>query len=479
MRFSWLRTTWKLMSISLVSVLVITMLPTTGANAASTSEVWLTDMAQGSKLSKKPDTTFIVDDGAPGLAIVVDEYTTYQQMDGFGASLTDASSWLLQYKLSTGKRAEVMEKLFGQTGIGLSLLRQTIGASDFNWEAYSYNETAGDVNMNNFSIHRDLPYIVPMVKQAKSINPQLKVMAAAWSPPGWMKKGQFSNAQNSMNTGYLDPQYYGAYANYLVKFIQAYTAQGIPIYAISPVNEPGLQNPEYPTTYMSISDHNNFIKNNLGPAIKNARLDTKIMAYDFNWDNLSFPQQALADPAVNAYIAGTAFHHYGGSPSAMTTLHNQYPSKDIWFTEGGFGSWNPSFNGMMREMIAVPRNWSKSYILWNLALDQNNGPTLLSNSINWGTISVRSDKMDSVTFNDQYYAIGHFSKFVVPGAHRISSTTYDTGTLDQVAFKNPDGTKAIVVFNYGSASNTFKVVWNGQKITYTLNPNAAVTFKWS
>ncbi|MFC3748251.1 glycoside hydrolase family 30 beta sandwich domain-containing protein [Paenibacillus sp. GCM10012306] len=469
----------KMLSICLVASLLVVTPPPKPASAAPTSEVWLTDSSAGAKLVQRPGTSFTADDGAAGLAIVVDENIAYQQMDGFGASLTDASAWLLQHQLTTAKRTEVMEKLFGTSGIGLSLLRQSIGSSDFNWEIYSYNETPGDTNMNNFSIARDLPYIVPMVKQARTVNPQIKVMAAAWSPPGWMKKGQFPNVSNPMNTGYLDPQYYGAYANYLVKFIQAYNNQGIPIYAISPVNEPGLQNAEYPTTYMSVSDHNNFIKNNLGPAIRNAGLNTKIMAYDFNWDNISFPQQALADPAVNSYVAGTAFHHYGGDPSAMTILHNQFPNKDIWFTEGGYGSWNPSFNGMMREMIAVPRNWAKSYILWNLALDQNNGPSLLSNSINWGTITVRSDVRDNVTYNDQYYAIGHFSKFVAPGAYRIASTTYGTGTLDQVAFKNSDGSKAIVVYNYGTSSNTFKIVWNGQKITYTLNANSAVTFKWS
>ncbi|MFC4104172.1 glycoside hydrolase family 30 beta sandwich domain-containing protein [Paenibacillus xanthanilyticus] len=460
-------------------VLLTTAAPAPAIAANESAEVWLTDLSTGTRLAKQANLTFGPDDGAAGTSIVVDENTQYQQMDGFGASITDASAWLLNYKLTSAKRAEVMEKLFGQTGIGLSLLRQTIGASDFNWEIYSYNETAGDTAMNNFSIARDMPYIVPMVKQARGVNPNLKVMAAAWSPPGWMKKGQFPDAVHPMATGYLDPQYYGAYANYLIKFIQAYQGQGIPIYAISPVNEPGLQIKDYPTTYMSISDHNNFIKNNLGPAMRNAGLGTKIMAYDFNWDNVSFPDQALADPAVNSYVAGTAYHHYGGTPSAMTTIHDKYPNKDIWFTEGGYGSWNPSFNGMMREMIAVPRNWSKSYILWNLALDQNNGPTVLPNSINWGTVTIRSEAMDSVTYNDQYYAIGHFSKFVVPGAHRIASTGYNGGTLDHVAFKNPDGSKAIVVFNHGSASNSFKLVWNGQKISYTLKANSAVTFKWN
>jgi len=460
------------LSFSLIMLLVV---PSVSA-AGETVEVWTTNESLSKALTREANVSFSPDSGSVPLTIDVNENIAYQQMDGFGVSITDASAWLLTYRLSNAKRAEVYERLFGNSGIGLSLLRQTIGASDFNWEIYSYNDTANDPNLNNFSIARDMPYIVPRVQQALSVNPQLKIMAAAWSPPGWMKAGQNPSATHPMNTGYLQPQYYGSYANYLVKFIQAYQAQGIPIYAISPLNEPGLQLNHYPTTYMSVTDQINFIKNNLGPSIQQAGLNTKIMGYDFNWDNTSFPDQLLADPAASNYIAGTAYHHYGGSPTAMSTIRDKYPTKDIWFTEGGFGTWNPSFDNMMWELITIPRNWSKSFIAWNLALDQNNGPTVLTNSINHGMLLIRSDGTDQVTYRNQYYAIGQFSKFVVPGAHRIASPTYNN--LQNVAFKNPDGSKVVVAYNNQSSSQTVKVKWGNQSFTYNIPAKTAITFKW-
>ncbi|RIX50944.1 glucan endo-1,6-beta-glucosidase [Paenibacillus nanensis] len=459
-----------------LALVLLLVMPADVSAAGESVEVWMTNETLSKALNREANVSFGPNSGSNPLTIDVNENIRYQQMDGFGVSITDASAWLLTYRLSDAKRAEVYEKLFGYSGIGLSLLRQTIGASDFNWEIYSYNDTPNDPNLTNFSISRDMPYIVPRVKQALNVNPQLKVMAAAWSPPGWMKAGHYPDAVHPMATGYLQPQYYGSYANYLVKFIQAYQGQGIPIYAISPVNEPGLQIKDYPTTYMSTDDQINFIKNNLGPAIRNAGLSTKIMGYDFNWDNTAVPDQLLADPAVYQYLAGTAYHHYGGNPSAMTTIRDKYPLKDIWFTEGGFGTWNPSFDNMMWELITIPRNWSKSFIAWNLALDQNNGPTVLPSSINHGMLQIRSDGMDQVTYRNQYYAIGQFSKFVVPGAYRIATPTF--GNMQNVAFKNPDGSKVVVAYNNQTYAQTVKVKWGNQSFSYSVPAKTAVTFKW-
>ena len=462
----------RMLSSMLVSALLFSSLfVSIGSAAGESVAVWNTNSNLSNALTKKSNINFTADSGSNPLTINVNEGTQYQQMDGFGISITDASAWLLTNKLTEAKRNEVMENVFGTSGIGVSLIRQTIGASDFNWERYSYADTAGDWALNNFSIDRDKPYIIPRVKQALAINSKMKVMASPWSAPAWMK------STGSMNAGYLLPEAYGVYATYLKKFIQSYQSEGIPIYAITPQNEPLYATNDYPSMYMSTADQIGFIGDYLGPELRNAGLNTKIIAFDHNYSDVNYPQTVLGNSKAAAYIAGSAFHHYGGDPSAMTTLHNSFPNKDIWFTEGGFGSWNPGLDNMMHELIRIPRNWSKSFIAWNLALDQNNGPSLLANSINCGMLKIRSDGMDQVTYNDQYYAIGHFSKFVVPGAYRID--TNSLSGLENVAFKNPDGSKVVVAYNSQSGTQNVKVKWGSQSFTYALTGKTAVTFKWN
>lgn len=440
--------------------------------AGPSVEVWMTRDNLSTALQRQGDIVFQQDSPGNQRTIDVNDFLKYQQMDGFGASMTDSSAWLISHQLSNSKRAEVMERLFGQSGIELSMLRQTIGASDFNWEMYSYADTAWDWNLNNFSINRDKPYIIPMVKAALTKNPQIKVMASPWSAPGWMK------STGSMIGGYLNHDSYEVYAQYLRRFIQSYQSEGIPIYAITPQNEPLFNGSnEYPTMYMSVDDQTKFIRDHLGPALRGSGLQTKIIAYDHNYDQYTYPRDVLNNTAAASYIAGSAFHHYGGDVTAMTTLHNLHPNKDIWFTEGGFGSWNDGFKNQIREMINVTRNWSKSYILWNIALDQNNGPSLLSNSINYGMLRIRSDAQDQVTYNNQYYAMGHLSKFVVPGAYRVDTNTY-ANSLDNVAFQNPDGSKVLVVANSENQNQTFKARWGNQSFTYTIPAGSALTFKW-
>ncbi|AWP27812.1 glycoside hydrolase family 30 beta sandwich domain-containing protein [Paenibacillus sp. Cedars] len=440
--------------------------------AGPSVEVWMTRDNLSTALQRQGDIVFQQDSPGNQRTIDVNDFLKYQQMDGFGASMTDSSAWLISHQLSDSKRAEVMERLFGQSGIGLSMLRQTIGASDFNWEMYSYADTAWDWNLNNFSINRDKPYIIPMVKAALTKNPQIKVMASPWSAPGWMK------STGSMIGGYLNHDSYEVYAQYLRRFIQSYQSEGIPIYAITPQNEPLFNGSnEYPTMYMSVDDQTKFIRDHLGPALRGSGLQTKIIAYDHNYDQYAYPRDVLNNAAAASYIAGSAFHHYGGDVTAMTTLHNLHPNKDIWFTEGGFGSWNDGFKNQIREMINVTRNWSKSYILWNIALDHNNGPSLLSNSINYGMLRIRSDAQDQVTYNNQYYAMGHLSKFVVPGAYRVDTNTY-ANSLDNVAFQNPDGSKVLVVANSENQNQTFKARWGNQSFTYTIPAGSALTFKW-
>lgn len=263
--------------------------PHTTYAAGEAVEVWLSTsdptsepdvgLSPNARLTHKSDVSFNTGTGNADYTIKVEEGTRYQQMDGFGVSITDTSAWLLNFKLNASKREEVMEKLFGKTGIGMSVLRQPIGASDFNWEAYTYADTPNDTSLNQFSIARDLPYIVPMVKAALAKNSQIKIFASPWSAPAWMKYS------NTLKGGKLKAEYYETYANYFKKFIQSYNAQGIPIYAVTPQNEPQYENSVYPSMGMNEQDQVGFIGDYLGPALAKANLNTKIITFDHNYLN--------------------------------------------------------------------------------------------------------------------------------------------------------------------------------------------------
>ncbi|MBB3110048.1 glucosylceramidase [Paenibacillus phyllosphaerae] len=462
----------------------------------STSDPGQTDsgLSTSSRLSRKADVAFGADSGTANYSIRVDEDVTRQQMDGFGVSMTDASAWLMNYKLDASKRAEVMEKLFGPSGIGMSIMRQPIGASDFNWEAYTYDDTWNDTSLNSFSISRDSAYIIPMVKQAIAKNPSMKVFATTWSAPAWMKDAPSGSTSQTLNGGKLKAEHYQTFANYLKKYIQAYTAQGIPIYAITPQNEPKYETSSYPSMGMNEQDQIGFIGDYLGPTLQSAGLATKIIAFDHNYLDWNYPNTvitSLKNAGKGNYVAGGAFHHYdSGDGSQMTSLHNAHPDKDVWFTEGGFGTWNDPQNGthsgfdnMMNEFITITRNWSKSIVLWNAALDQKSGPTLLAaGNSNRGMITIQnSDNShtpeNGVTYHKQYYLLGHFSKFVVPGAYRVESNTFSD--MKSVAFKNPDGSKVAVVYNPQTASKSVKLQWGKQAITYTIPAKSVITFKWN
>ncbi|CDN44004.1 MULTISPECIES: glycoside hydrolase family 30 beta sandwich domain-containing protein [Paenibacillus] len=445
-------------------------------------------LSPSARLTRIGDKNFSGSAGSADYTITVNEGTTYQQMDGFGVSLTDSSAWLLNYKLDANKRAEVMEKLFGNTGIGLSVLRQPMGSSDFTWSAYTYADTAGDTALNNFSISRDQSYIIPMIKAAQAKNPGIKVFASPWSAPAWMKYS------GTLNGGKLKAEYYGTYAEYFKKYIQAYQGQGIPIYAVTVQNEPLYEPTHYPSMGMNTQDEIGFIGDYLGPTLKNAGINTKIIAFDHNYLDWGFPNTvitSLKNAGKGSYVSGSAFHHYdSGDGSQMTSMHNAHPDKDVWFTEGGFGNWNDPQNGtsqgfdtMMNEFINITRNWSKSIILWNAALDQKDGPSLLGdNNSNKGMITIQNSDNNNarpentVTYKKQYYLLGHFSKFVVPGAYRISTNT--GSEIKDVAFKNPDGSKVVVAYNSSTSARNVKIQWGSQSFNVTIPAKSAMTYKW-
>ena len=433
-------------------------------------------------LQAQPSASFANGGSSSGLVVKVDATTQYQQMDGFGGSLTDSSAWLIWNKLSASQQTTLMQQLFSPSGgIGISFLRQPLGATDFSASGNdSYDDTPSgqtDPNLTNFSVKHDAAYIIPLVKQAVSINPTIKVVALPWSPPAWMK------STGTMNGGNMNRAYFQSLAQYFVDFVQAYQRQGIPIYALSVQNEPLYSTTGYPSEYLAASDESTFIASNLGPALSTAGLgNVKIFAYEHNWDNTAYPESVLGSSAAQ-YLAGSSFHCYAGDPSAQSTVKAAFPTKDIWFTECS-GITSTSFAGDLvwnaeHLLIGATRNWARSVSLWNLALDQNSGPKNGTCSNCRGVVTIDdSVSPANVTFNVEYYILGHLGKFVLPGAHRIDSNTFGAGSIEDVAFQNPDGSIVLLVLNSASNAGTFTVSSKGQSFNYTLAAGALATFRW-
>jgi glucosylceramidase len=435
--------------------------------------------------------------------VVVDPGRTFQTMTGFGASITDSSASVL-YTLAPQARRDAMKSLFDAAGgDGLDYLRQPIGASDFTTTAaYTYDDVpAGqtDYGLTHFSVAHDQKQILPLLREAEQLNPDLQILATPWSPPAWMKTG------DSLIGGRLidDPRIYRAYAAYLVKFIQAYRADGVHVDEITVQNEPQNRAPAgYPGTDMPSWQEEKVI-DDLGPMLARDGLSTKILAYDHNWtehpndvastppdetaDINDYPQQVLSSSAAR-YVSGTAYHCYSGDPSAMTTLHNQFPGKDIYFTEcSGSQSADPAntFSDTLKWharnlIIGATRNWAKTVVNWNIALNPSGGPHTGGCTNCTGVLTVSPD--GTITRNAEYYTLGHLARFVKPGAVRIASTSFGTtgwnGQVMDVAFRNPDGSTVLVAHNENDDPQAFAVREGNQAFTYTLPGGALATFVW-
>jgi glucosylceramidase len=438
-------------------------------------------------LQAQPSVSFGNGGNSSGLVITVDATSQYQAMDGFGGSLTDSSAWLIWNRLSASQQTTLMQQLFSPSaGIGISFLRQPMGATDFSASGnYSYDDMPSgqtDPNLTNFSVTHDAAYLIPLVKQALSINPNIKVVALPWSPPAWMKSSGTPNS-GTMNGGNMNPAYFPSLAQYFVDFVRAYQQQGIPIYALSVQNEPLYSTAGYPSEYLAASDESAFIATNLGPALSTSGLGSvKIFAYEHNWDNTAYPESELGGSAAQ-YLAGSSFHCYAGDPSAQSTVKTAFPAKDLWFTECS-GITSTTFAGDLvwnaeHLLIGATRNWARSVSLWNLALDQNSGPKNGTCSNCRGVVTIDdSVSPANVTFNVEYYILGHLGKFVVPSAHRIDSNTFGAGSIEDVAFQNPDGSTVLLVLNSAGNAGTFTVSSKGQSFNYTLPAGALATFRW-
>jgi glucosylceramidase len=463
-----------------------------GAAAGSTVEAVVTSAGLSQALTRMPDVLFSsADPGGP--VIHVDEGARFQSIKGFGGAMTDSSAWLIQDNLDPSTRAQLMNALFAPSGIHLSFLRVPMGASDFTagGKPYSYDDRprgTADPTLSHFSIQHDTRFIIPALEQALSINPGMFVLANPWSPPGWMKSN--GTMGNDNNTGYLKRSSVRPLAAYFVRFLQAYNALGVHVAAITPQNEPG-QASIYPGLNLSEPGEAAFVRDDLVPALRAAKLDTEVYGYDWGWSRpqLRFASSLARSPAAGE-LTGLSTHCYVGNPTAISALHAEAPRLDEIVGECSPGIMPASTSEVE---ISSMRNWASALALWNLALDPAGGPVQPPNlACPRCTGIVTIDRAtQAVTYTRAYYQLGQISKFVLPGAVRIGSNHFvryipptkhrsmATPGLDDVAFENPDGSRVLVAYNGTSTPIAFAVENNGQYFAYTLAARATGTFVWN
>ncbi|GHF23265.1 glucosylceramidase [Streptomyces griseoluteus] len=479
----------RLLLAALLTTAGITTLATPAAHAAGEPvTAWLTttDDSAGRHVVRglEPQTPFAFSAGAGGGGenITVDENTRYQTFTGGGASFTDTAAWLMNSSgaLSQATRDATMRKLFSPTdGIGLSFLRNPMGASDLARSGYTYDDVpAGqtDPSLAKFSLAHDLADVIPLTRQARQLNPDLTVMASPWTAPAWMKDS------GSLNGGWLKAEDYGAYASYFVKYLQGYRDQGVPVSYVTAQNEPTCCS-GYPSMSWNASGLAYFTKSELLPRLQQAGLSTKVLAHDWNWDTYdSYAAQTVDDAAVRSHpnFGGIAWHGYGGDVGKQTAVHNQYPALDAFATEHSGGTWIADQQREdLSDIINYTRNWAKSVTKWSLAVDQNMGPHNGGCGTCTGLITVHNGdgRSGSVDYTVEYYDMGHLTKFVRPGAQRIASTA--SLAVPNVAWRNPDGSKALIAYNGATSAKQVTINWGAQHATYTLPARTSATFTWA
>ena len=469
-------------------------------------EAWITKPDRSVLFGKQPEKIPFVDvstERRPAIPIVIDEQRVMQTIDGFGFALTGGSAELMM-KMSRTERAKLIRELFATDGNngGISYIRLTVGASDLNSFVFSYNdlpEGETDFPLAKFDLGQDKKDVIPVMKEILAINPNILIMASPWSAPVWMK------TNGKVKAGTLKPECFDVYARYFVKYIQEMKKEGITIDAVTIQNEP-INAGNTPSMRINAAQQTEFIKKNLGPALKAANLQTKIVLFDHNLDRPEYALTVLRDPEAAKYVDGTGYHHYGGDMSAMTLVHNARPDKHLYFTEQMItetpGATPMAIAAQVKRMIInVTENWSRNVILWNFAADPNHDPHTDDGGCPFcqGAVTLDGDK---VTYNLAYYVVAHASKFVRPGSVRIGSTNKgdmsvlltndeeqpeivrttaikNSDALPNVAFRTPDGKIVLIVANDTFAVSAFRVQYKGQYASISLEPGAVGTYLWN
>jgi len=448
--------------------------------AVHTVQLWLSTSNRRLKLAQQPDIAMTAR-GSQTADIIVDVQKKFQTMVGFGAAMTDSSAWLIQNKLNFLQRRALLRELYGAPpNLGLNMMRLTIGASDFSLKPYTLDDVPfgqTDPQLQHFNIAPTVHDLIPTVRQVLSINPGLRIVASSWSAPAWMKTTE------NLIGGELLPQYESTYADYLVKYLDAYQGYGIAIFALTLQNEPGFVPITYPGMEVPAETRARVIAQYLGPKLASRSQKTQILEWDHNWSQPEQTLSVLANPDAARYIDGVAWHCYEGSQYAQGRVHRAFPQKDAYITECSGGDWASAVNGELlwftRELLVTgTRQWARGVIYWNLVLDEQHGPHFGGCTLCKGVVTIDA-RTGAITRNDEYYAFAHFSRFVLPGAVRVESTMTDDKGLANVAFQNADdGSIVLVMVNSNAEAFPVSVAQGQTRFEYTMPPESVATFVW-
>ncbi|MBO4475269.1 MAG: glucosylceramidase [Bacteroidales bacterium] len=416
---------------------------------------------------------------------------SFQSVDGFGFAITQASCYNL-LKMSAEDRTSFLREVFcRKNGLGSSLIRVCIGGSDFSLDEFTCCDTPG---IENFAMHQsDIQYLFPVLDEIMQINPDVKIIGSPWSCPRWMKITENGGAAYDRWTGgRLNPEYYEAYAQYFVNWIVAMEQRGYPIHAVTLQNEP-LNRGNSMSLYMSWQDQRDFIKKGIGPAFKKAGLKTKVLVFDhnYNYDNIAdqrnYPLHIFEDAEAASYVAGSAWHNYGGNVSTLDAVHSAYPDKEIYFTEASIGEWNYTFAGCLindfRDIfLGTLGRYGKGVTLWNLMLDSNgcpNRPGGCTTCFGAVAISTSDYSLKGITRNSHYYNVAHCSKVLQPGAVRMGTEGYSTAGLTCQWYLNPDGSNAVLMLNESGSDITVNLVTSAHSIPCRIPARAIQSVLWT
>jgi len=483
----------KAASVTAAALAVSRRLPAWGAAApeSGTVKVWSTFRERrhepAESLEWKPATNVASD------AISLNPAATRQEMLGFGAALTDASCYVLS-QIPESDRAALMHELFDPNEMAMNVCRSCIGSSDYSRSVYSYDDSdQDDLQLTKFSIDHDKAYILPIIRDARKLNPDMFLYSSPWSPPGWMKFNR-SMLGGTIRKTNLEP-----YSRYILKFLDAYKAEGVTVNAITVQNEVDTTvDGRYPACLWAQEDEILFVRKYLGPLLKKENNSTKIWVLDHNFDLWGRAIGELSDPAAYEYIDGIAWHGYSGVPSGMSQVHEAFPQKSAYFTEGGpqrdaaFATptgHNPLLGWARWSEWAnsVVRNWSRSITMWNLALDENGTPYIghreegeANYGPSTGVITVENGT-HKVTRNGRFWALAHYSKHVKRGA-KVFETDSVAGAsaspVSHVGFRNPDGSFVVVLANRGPEKRV-QLVLGSKTLDVELPADSVQTLQWS
>ncbi len=424
------------------------------------------------------------------LRVVLNPTECHQTIDGFGAAVTGSTCYNLM-KMTQENRTRFLKETFSDTeGLGFSYIRISIGCSDFSLSEYTCCDEPG---IEHFALQsEETEYVIPVLKEILAINPGIKILGSPWTCPKWMKVNNLEERQpfDSWTDGQLNPDCYADYATYFVKWVQAFEVEGICIHAVTPQNEP-LNRGNSASLFMSWQEEQAFVKEALGPAFRSAGLDVKIYAFDhnYNYDNMpdqeDYPLRMYDDEVTASFLAGAAYHNYGGRRDELNDVQVRRPDKELIFTETSIGMWNDGRNlekRLMEDMrevaLGTVNNGCKAVMVWNLMLDTERGPNRKGGcQVCYGAVDIDVADYATITRNSHYYIIGHMSAVVKPGAVHIGLSNAPEGLM-HAAFENSDGTYAYVVLNETEASVALEVGEDGNTFVCEVPAKAVASCRW-